>query len=61
MQHINTYDAIQVMLILIAGKSQLEETDVAQSISAQATDLGIAIPTMSYTVNIQFSIAIPTY
>ena len=52
------YDAIQVMLILIAGKSQLEETDVAQSISAQATDLGIYL---HYTVNIQFSIEILTY
>ena len=29
------------MLILIADKSQLEETDAAQSISDQAIDLGI--------------------
>ena len=29
------------MLILTADKSHIEETDAAQSISAQATDLGM--------------------
>ena len=38
------------MLILTAGKSQIEETDAARSTSAQATDLGMySIPQCTFT------------
>ena len=41
----NNYSIIivqcNIMLLLIAGKSQLEETDAAQSISGRETDLGM--------------------